>query len=56
MYITCWLADDGKCTIQFTEISVLSLFIFFVEFIHDDVIEALIEHKMYTQSIYKKHI
>ena len=30
--------------------------IFFVELIHDDVIEALIEQKMYKQSIYNKHI
>ena len=28
MYITCWLATDGKWTIQFTQFSILTLFTF----------------------------
>ena len=36
--------------------NIFTFHIFFVVFIHDDVIEALIDQKMYTQSICNKHI
>ena len=47
-----WQMDNSI----YRNLNTFTFHIIFVVFIHDDVIEALIDQKMYTQSIYNKHI